>query len=107
MTTKKMEHGFLPYAAELTHNPKASAVVSVLAGGAGISTLFNWVSQGIGITASAAGLVLAIVVIRKSILEHKKIQLEIDGIKRREARRTKEIQDRDDHGKTLRRDSDR
>ncbi len=62
-------------------NPKAVAAVSTATSGVGLSTAIGWLERGIGITASAAGLLLALLMVRKVLLESQKLKIEIESIK--------------------------
>lgn len=71
-------------------SPKSTAIVSSLAVGSGASAYFDLVSDGIGIAASATGLLLAMLMIRKVraetlriVAEREKLQLEILELRRK------------------------
>ena len=64
------------FATDAAINPKVVATVSTATSGAGISTAIGWLEKGIGVTASAAGLLLVLLMVRKVLLESEKLKLE-------------------------------
>ena len=69
------------FATDAATNPKAVAVVSAAASGAGFSTAIGWLEKGVGVAASGAGLLLALAMIRKVLLESEKLKIEMRAIK--------------------------
>lgn len=59
-----------------TSDPKG-ATTAGFALGTGLSTLLNWLSAGVGLAASIAGLILAVYMIKKARLEARLIELKI------------------------------
>lgn len=57
-------------------------VVSAAATLSGSATVLDWVSTGVGLAASAAGLILALMLIRKARLEQQKLVIEIEALRR-------------------------
>jgi hypothetical protein len=72
-----MKHDAVQFAQVVTHDPK-SAAAAVTATGAGISTVMDWVSAGVGLAASVAGLLLAVMMIRKARLEMKLLRVRLE-----------------------------
>jgi hypothetical protein len=68
------------FAADAATNPKAVVAVSTATSGIGLSTAIGWLEKGIGVAASAAGLLLALMMVRKVILESAKLKLELDAL---------------------------
>lgn len=68
------------YATHAATNPKAVAAVSTMTSGVGLSTAIGWLEKGIGVAASAAGLTLALLMVRKVMLESAKLKIEIEAL---------------------------
>lgn len=71
---------FNHFAADAMTNPKIVASVSTATTGIGVSTYLEWISRGVGIAASTAGFFLAVMMVRKVMLESAKLKLEIDKL---------------------------
>lgn len=72
------------FAADAATNPKAVAAVSTATSGVGLSTAIGWLEKGIGVAASAAGLTLALMMVRKVMLESAKLKIELEAMSRKE-----------------------
>lgn len=68
------------FATDAATNPKAVAAVSTATSGVGLSTAIGWLEKGIGVAASAAGLTLALLMVRKVMLESAKLKIEIEKL---------------------------
>lgn len=101
-----MKNELAQFVTTAAQNPKTVATVSLATAGSGVSTAFDWISRGIGVTASLVGIMLTIMLIRKSMMEQAKIKLEIQALREREDRRHREACDRKDHHEPLRRADD-
>lgn len=72
------------FATSAATNPKAVAAVSTATSGIGLSTAIGWLEKGIGVAASAAGLALALLMVRKVMLESAKLKIEIEALERKD-----------------------
>ena len=72
------------FAADAATNPKAVVAVSTATSGIGLSTAIGWLEKGIGVAASGAGLMLALMMVRKVMLESTKLKLELDALSKKE-----------------------
>lgn len=86
------------------HSPKIEAAVSTVTIAAGVGALLNYLPDLLGCVGLVVGIFLTGVLIKRGRLESKKIQLEIDLLKDREAERLKE---RQDSGQPCRRGGDK
>lgn len=68
------------FAANAATSPKAVAAVSTATSGIGLSTAIGWLEKGIGVAASGAGLLLALMMVRKVMLESAKLKIEIKAL---------------------------
>ena len=78
MVTKQ---DMIQFAQSVTHDPK-SAGVALTATAAGVSTIMSWVSAGVGLAASVAGLLLAVMMIKKARLETELIRRRLEMLDR-------------------------
>lgn len=104
MTTKAE---LAQHATSALSNPKAVTVVSTATVGSGISTYFDWLSNGIGIAASAAGLILAVMMIRKVYFETVKLKIENESLRQKNEEHRLEVEARMAEGLPIRRCDDR
>jgi len=68
------------FATDAATNPKTVVAVSTATSGIGLSTAIGWLEKGIGVAASAAGLTLALLMVRKVMLESAKLKIEIEAL---------------------------
>ena len=94
------------FAADVMTNPKAVAAASTAAVSSGMSAYLDILSDGIGLAASAAGLLLAVMMIRKVNAERIKLKFEISELKAREELRIMEAEYRKSHDLPVRRCDD-
>ena len=72
------------FATDAATNPKAVVAVSTATSGIGLSTAIGWLEKGIGVAASAAGLFLALMMVRKVMLESAKLKIELAAMSKKE-----------------------
>lgn len=77
------QHQLTQHAVDAIPGTKTIATASITTAGVGLSTLFDWLSAGVGLVASIAGVILCGMLIYKVRLEHKKLNLEIKTLRRR------------------------
>ena len=103
-----MKNELQQQAINIIHSSKIEAAVSTVTIAAGVGMILNYLPKVLGCISILVGITLTLVLLRnakvKGKLEAKKIQLEIDLLKEREAQR---IQDRKDKGLPCRRNEDK
>lgn len=76
-----LRHDLAQYAADVASNPKTAPIVSAAAISSGAVTYLEMISKWTGVAASAAGFILAVMLIRKAMLENRKLKIEIDNLR--------------------------
>ena len=79
---------------EIVQDPKIASMVSTMTTGAGLAAILDLIPNNIGKLATLVGVVLSLVLIythwRKGRIEYKKIQLEIDLLKKNQEKQNPE-----------------